>query len=115
MSHATVPPIRSLLFAGRSHSMLYTCNLPAPASFSGTSVGSGQAALDWSGVFGAYQYQVKTYDLDEGLLVGSQTVSGTNTVVSGLQQGKTYRFELAAVCTGNRVSSNTIIIDIVLN
>ncbi len=69
--------------------------LPAPTTLSATG-GDGQAALSWGAVAGATGYNIYV----DGQKVNNAPVTGTSYTATGLMNGQSYTFEVAAIDTG---------------
>lgn len=89
-----------------------TCTLPAPSSLSAVRTGSTTASVEWSAVTGAVSYSLKVYDQNTNALVSSTVVSGTGATVSGLESGRTYRVEMASMCSAGSISEFVIVDDV---
>lgn len=74
------------------------CNLAKPSSLGASGISTTAATLSWQAVSGAASYVVR-YRVKGTSTWASRSTSATSLRLSGLQQGKTYEWQVAAKCS----------------
>ena len=87
-----------------------TCNLPAPASGSGTHNGNS-VSISWANVSGAVSYRLRVIDLETDEVIYSEVVSGTSANVPNTNAGHDYRAQIGGTCSEGE-STNIIVVDV---
>jgi fibronectin type 3 domain-containing protein len=106
---AAVPYALSLTITGTSGSLTHTTSttlmvtLAPPTSLSATPA-SGQVSLSWTAPVGASGYQVKRSIVSGGPYATVGCAAGTSFVDTGLTNGTTYYYVVAATYTGGPVA-----------
>jgi len=108
-STATSPYALSLTVTGSSGTLTHTgsttlmVTLAPPTGLSATPA-SGQVSLSWAASVGASGYQVKRSTVNGGPYVMVGCAAGTSFVDTGLTNGTTYFYVVAATYTGGPVA-----------
>ncbi|HZJ54372.1 MAG TPA: fibronectin type III domain-containing protein [Myxococcaceae bacterium] len=106
---SAVPYALSLTVTGTSGTLNHTASttlmvtLAPPTSLSATP-GSGQVSLSWAAPVGASGYQVKRSTVNGGPYATVGCSAGTSFVDTGLTNGTTYYYVVAATYTGGPVA-----------
>ncbi|GIV38707.1 MAG: hypothetical protein KatS3mg033_0507 [Thermonema sp.] len=80
------------------------CNLAKPSSLGASGISTTAATLSWQAVSGAASYVVR-YRVKGTSTWVSRGTTATSLRLSGLQQGKTYEWQVAAKCSNGSAGS----------